>query len=430
MNPTSSHRMTKGELSARSQALVLSAPDELEESRESEFLAVLQELETHQVELEMQNHELRASREALEESQSKYVDLYDFAPTGYVTLTAQGLIEEINLTAATLFGVERQYLIGRSLAPWIHSADLVIFRNHLRKCHTPDGRVNSRLHIRRRDGHIIPVDLVSTHSLHPTLGKLMIRTTLSDLSERLEMENSLRVAVSTLQDEKEMRERFVSALTHDLRTPLTAVKIASQLLVRSPAMTKELSLQIQSNIDRIDQMIQDLLDANLIRAGEKLHLRLTEVDVVQVAKETLESLRSVHGDRFVLKAPNRLPAHLNEPSLRRIIENLANNAVKYGSAETPITITLQSSHKRSISLAVHNLGNPIPPMEQASLFLQFKRGSTADKPAQKGWGLGLTLVRGLAEAQEGQINVESSASRGTTFRVVLPNGLVRVNLPK
>jgi PAS domain S-box-containing protein len=426
MQAKATHKMTKVELGARCQALVTSTGDELEECREAEFLAVLQELETHQVELEMQNHELRASREALEESQSKYVDLYDFAPTGYVTITEQGLIEELNLTAATLFGVERQWLLGRSLAPWIHTADLVVFRNHLRKCQTPDERVTSRLHIRRRDGHIIPVDLVSTHSLHPTLGTLMIRTTVSDLSEQLEMEDSLRVAVGTLKDEKEMRERFVSALTHDLRTPLTAVKIAAQLLARGSVRLPELTDQIQVNIDRIDKMIQDLLDANLIQAGEKLCLRLAELDVVKVARETLESIRGQHGDRFVLIAPDSLPGFLHEASLRRMIENLANNAVKYGSSDTPITVTLQNTHKQSISICVHNLGNAIPPKEQASLFNQFRRGSTADKPLQKGWGLGLTLVRGLAEAQQGQISVESSPSRGTTFSVVLPSGLPRM----
>src|SRR5262249_12610768 len=71
------------------------------------------ELEVHQIELEMQNLELQESQERLEESRSRYVDLYDFAPVGYCTLNLKGLIQEINLTAATLLEKPREYLIGK-----------------------------------------------------------------------------------------------------------------------------------------------------------------------------------------------------------------------------------------------------------------------------------------------------------------------------
>ena len=90
---------------------------------------MLHELEVYQIELEMQVRELNESRSALEESHERYINLYDFAPVGYVTLSEQGMIREINLTAAEMLGVARQWLHERSLAPWIMAADLPLFRH-------------------------------------------------------------------------------------------------------------------------------------------------------------------------------------------------------------------------------------------------------------------------------------------------------------
>ncbi|MBD1871851.1 sensor histidine kinase, partial [Cyanobacteria bacterium FACHB-471] len=105
---------------------------------------------------------------------------------------------------------------------------------------------------------------------------------------------------------------------------------------------------------------------------------------------------------------------------RRVIENLAINAVKYGAPNTPITLTLEQTETH-VNLTIHNQGNPIPPDAQSILFQQFRRATSAQ--GQKGWGLGLFLAKSIVEAHEGTITVESTESKGTSFIIKFPRSL-------
>jgi PAS domain-containing protein len=93
----------------------------------------LHELQVHQIELEMQNGELRRSREHLEQSRSEYADLYDFAPVGYLTLDKMGLITRANLTATSLLGIERSLLVKTPFALFVHPESQDLFYFHTQK---------------------------------------------------------------------------------------------------------------------------------------------------------------------------------------------------------------------------------------------------------------------------------------------------------
>jgi signal transduction histidine kinase len=221
-----------------------------------------------------------------------------------------------------------------------------------------------------------------------------------------------------LEEERDLRERFVATLTHDLRTPLTAAKLNAQMVARKvhdPTALYKLAARIIENLDRADQMIRDLLDANRIRAGEGLPLELSECELTALARETLEELSLEHGDRFALDAREPIQGYWSCSGLRRILENLCNNAIKYGARDRPVTVSLTRNGPDEVSVAVHNWGRPIPPEQQQLLFQQYRRIDSA----QKGWGLGLTLVEGLARAHRGSVKVESTQEAGTTFTVTL-----------
>jgi PAS domain S-box-containing protein len=225
-----------------------------------------------------------------------------------------------------------------------------------------------------------------------------------------------------LKEERELRERFVATLSHDLRTPLTTAKLNAQMVARKgsdPAVLHKLTARISENLDRADQMIRDLLDANRLQAGETLSIELSDCDVTAVARDTLEELSLVHGDRFVLKAPEAIQGYWSCGGLRRIIENLCNNAIKYGARDGPVTVSAARNGPDEVSLSVHNWGEPISPEDQKVLFQLYRRTGSAQSGAQKGWGLGLTLVEGLAKAHRGRVGVESTRETGTTFTVIL-----------
>src|SRR5690606_18799216 len=111
--------------------------------------------------------------------------------------------------------------------------------------------------------------------------------------------------------------------------------------------------------------------------------------------------------------------HWCEHSLRRIVENLCGNAVKYGDPHHAIIIILKKDHSQ-VSLEIHNEGPPISPQDQAHLFQAFQRFESSVKGGAKGWGLGLVLVKGLVESHGGKIQVQSLPNKGTTFTVILP----------
>jgi signal transduction histidine kinase len=217
--------------------------------------------------------------------------------------------------------------------------------------------------------------------------------------KKLNRENT--VSLESLKEERDLRERFVAALSHDLRTPLTAAKMSAQILDRkADESSKKLTHRIINSMDRADEMIRDLLDASKIKAGEKFSLDLKRCSLDELAHETVEDLATVYGDRFRLQVTKPIQGFWDCELVRRILENLATNAVKYGSKEKPITIQVDEVGDR-VSLAIHNEGNPIAEHEQADLFQAYRRSASAG--TEKGWGIGLTLVKGFAEAMGGSI---------------------------
>jgi signal transduction histidine kinase len=247
------------------------------------------------------------------------------------------------------------------------------------------------------------------------------RRSLLDL-ERSRAER-LERALAELQRERRIREQFIATLTHDLRSPLTAIRMCANLVARridDPEHVLRQCGRITASVVRADQMIQDLLDASRIRAGEGIPLKLEPVDLCDLARETIEELASIHGERFRFECSEpRLELRADRSGLKRILENLMVNAVKYGAAEAPVSLAIRR-REEEVAIEVHNSGNPIPESQLTSLWDPFRRVPSADVGPKQGWGLGLTLVKGMAEAHGGRVRVRSSVDEGTTFSVELP----------
>jgi signal transduction histidine kinase len=218
-----------------------------------------------------------------------------------------------------------------------------------------------------------------------------------------------------------MREHITAALSHDLRNPLAVIRASASLILRrtdKPDVVRWGSRIVES-VDRADQMIRDLLDASQVQAGERLNLQISHYDLAVVAHEAARHLTALHGEHFVVVAPESVMAHGAPAELRRAIENLGSNAVKYGAAAQPITITLKVIQGRA-QISVHNHGSYIPAEDAENLFQAFRRTRDAAASKKPGWGIGLSIVRGVAEAHGGSVGVDSSPEAGTTFVIDIP----------
>jgi len=218
-----------------------------------------------------------------------------------------------------------------------------------------------------------------------------------------------------------MREKFVMTLTHDLRNPLGAAKLATQLLMleKNADKVKLKAERVIHNINRIEKMVSDLLDAGRLRAGHALPLVLGQVNLSNLVRTIVSEFSEQRCDRFRVFAHEEIQGIWSADGLTRAIENLIGNAVKYGDEAKPITIQVLRLEDKVV-LSVHNEGNPIPPEDQVDIFEPFRRSRSADLGLNLGWGIGLTLVRGVAEAHGGKVAVTSCAEKGTTFFLEIP----------
>jgi signal transduction histidine kinase len=185
------------------------------------------------------------------------------------------------------------------------------------------------------------------------------------------------------------REQVVATIAHDLRMPLAAASMVTQLIPRIRGFEKIdcLANKIDDNLIRIDQMIKDLLDTVMFQRGERLALHLCHFDIVELVSEVGEQATAVYGPRFEMTGSS-IWGWWGRDAIKRALENLIGNAVKYGARDTPIRITCNEYHERLL-LSVHNHGDPIPPDGVETLFQVFRRAKAEKEGQQQGWGIGL-----------------------------------------
>jgi signal transduction histidine kinase len=224
-----------------------------------------------------------------------------------------------------------------------------------------------------------------------------------------------------------IREQFVATLTHDLRNPIGAVKMAAELILDvvnedeaalAVVEINDLSKRIIKNAKRADRMIQDMLDASVVQVGERLDLQISKGDIRDVLAEAIGERTKEQAERLKVHNISYI-GYWDLDSFQRSIENLINNAFKYGEDKSAVTVRVQQTHDR-VMVSVHNFGNPIPAENLENLFQVFRRAEAAKKSGKPGWGIGLALARTTAERMGGSLGVESSAEQGTTFTIDVP----------
>lgn len=216
------------------------------------------------------------------------------------------------------------------------------------------------------------------------------------------------------------RELFTAALTHDFRGPLSSAWNYLELMRRDadPAQREQFAQRAIHNLQRIGRMIASLLDASRSNAGERLDLALEQCDVGKLLEEVIGDLEMRLRSRVRLDLPAPLEAFWDPEKVRRAIDNLLDNALKYSPEGSQVTVRAISTHRR-IGISVHNVGEPISEAERFTLFQPFRRAAAAQRSGKGGWGLGLPQVQVIAEAHGGSVGVESNAQDGTTFTLDL-----------
>jgi two-component system phosphate regulon sensor histidine kinase PhoR len=230
--------------------------------------------------------------------------------------------------------------------------------------------------------------------------------------------------ITHLKELDRIKSDFVTTVSHDLRSPLTAILGYIELIRRSGALNdvqKQFVERITTGVKSITVLIEELLELGKIEAGFDQDREPTFLQpIVQQVVESLRHQWESKQQDIQVRLPDNLPLVMGNPlRLRQSINNLVENAIKYTPEKGQVRIVLRADNSFLV-LRVSDTGIGIPPKDQPFIFDKFYRTDEAIDN-YPGTGLGLSIVKGIVEAHNGRIWVESQAGTGTTFTVMLPS---------
>ncbi|MCK8682750.1 GAF domain-containing sensor histidine kinase [Pseudomonas umsongensis] len=261
-------------------------------------------------------------------------------------------------------------------------------------------------------GTLCAIDSVPAHLDEPAIAKTL--TLFAQLiAMSLDTQNNLQItkaALATAHEHGRLREQFVAVLGHDLRTPLSAIRMSADLLEAKATDKRSLNLisAIRSSSTRMGILIENVLDFARGRMGGGIPIKRQLVDDLGITlRLTLDEVQS--------SQPEATFVH----SLRisQLLSNLLGNAVTHGSTATPITVQAYAE-ENEIVIAVTNHGTPIPQQLMPLLFEPFTRSEAGQRG--EGLGLGLYIASQIATAHNGTLNVVSIIESGTCFVAIFP----------
>ncbi|MEO6598913.1 MAG: PAS domain-containing sensor histidine kinase [Polyangiaceae bacterium] len=249
-----------------------------------------------------------------------------------------------------------------------------------------------------------------------------------DLTQRLEVEATnralaeQRAALAEKARIQQFQERFLAILGHDLRNPLASIDMGLGILreqTNDPSALRVLG-RMQSSSSRMSRMIAQILDLTRSRLAGGLELDLRVMDLRDTLTKIVDELRTAHPASAIECVAPHASIWGDPDRMEQVFSNLIGNAVLHGEPAKLIVVRAELEHD-VVNISVHNEGEPIPADLQPKLFDAFRRGERESRTAKTaGLGLGLYISWEIVRAHGGRIEVESSADRGTTFRVKLP----------
>ncbi len=441
------------------------------DTRLDEATSLIHELQVHQIELEMQNEELRRVQNDLEISRSRYADLYDFAPVGYLTLNKHGQIVDLNLTAAGQLGNERGRLINRHFQYSVFQPDKKEFLSHLNAIFdmrerqiaevrlSPKGgeqfyaRIESiytegeggaglcwtnvsDVTLRKKAEHV----LQNAHDeLERSVGDRTSELTKANELLKLEMaerergERELKVYAEKLEISNRDLEDFAFIASHDMQEPLRKIQTFTHLIEEKHAGTldstgRDLFERIAKAAKRMSEMIRGLLE--FYRVGKSSN-PFTTTDLTLLAGEVTSDIEVLIRQSGARIDVGDLPTIEADPiQMRQLFQNIIINSLTFHGEKTPVIKIYakpgsvcregdEHPEGKAYQVFVEDNGIGFDEKYLDRIFTLFER-LHGSRSTYEGTGMGLAICRRIVERHKGCITAISSPGDGATFIVTLP----------
>jgi PAS domain S-box-containing protein len=357
--------------------------------------------------IERMRLQLYETHSALQREKVRYANILESLGDAVITFDSNERVTSLNKSAAAMLGIDRAAAIGLPL----DHAVLIQPETSLTLGHIPPSGALP-LAIRTQDGR-----------------SLTVAATRSQIQARRDGMSSEQILVLRDISEEEavrrLKEDFLANITHEFRTPLSAL-IASLEILRedSEALTlverQHMLAAIYLGVQRLDTLVQNLLDSASLQAGYfRVDLDVTQLEpLIDEAVEIMRPLAQQRGQTIRVAVPELVPPIIADD--RRVVQvliNLLSNASKFGPREDTLQITVEVDAE-DVRVAVTDHGPGIPASRQARLFDRFLRPGAETVRAQ-GVGLGLSIVKAIVEQHGGRVAVSPNDQQGTTFTFTL-----------
>ncbi len=352
----------------------------------------------------------------LKASEERTRSVIDNMPIGIIQTDEEQKIVELNPSARKLFSCESaEKVLSQPISNLIQSPDRVKEQKKtnevklsLIKAQAENQIVESTAI--RTTGDTFPAEVAfSKFGTQDTKGFLI---TVQDISERHEMER--------------LKREFVSMVSHDLRTPLTAIQGTLDLIDEDTygEISEHGHMRVKTALesaDRLINLINDLLDIEKMEAG-KMRLEPKEVPLVKILNSSIESVRTFAdnaGVKLNLVQEEDLTVNVDRDRIIQVVVNLLSNSVKFSPPDSTVTVFAEKEDNKAL-IRVVDQGRGIPAQFVDNLFERFKQVKAADGARKKGTGLGLAICKAIVESHGGKIGVKSEEGKGSEFYFSLP----------
>lgn len=281
--------------------------------------------------------------------------------------------------------------------------------------------LDHRFRIQRDDGSIRWVSCTGKVECDHNGKAIRIIGTMMDITEKKRSEDMLHEALF-------YRDEFLSIASHELKTPLTSLKLQSQMFNRqleknprdafSPDRIKRFMYEADKQVSRLTRLVDDMLDISRIRTG-RLSISPEKVEISSVVNEVVEKMKP-HFETLEIGDFEHGEVFCDRLRIEQVITNILNNALRYGKGR-PVKVDLRQE-KDSMTISVTDQGMGIPENFKDKIFSRFQRAVPASEVS--GLGLGLYISKQIVEAHQGKISVDSELDKGSRFTVQIPKGEV------
>ena len=415
------------ELRRRAEGQIKTTPadsDDIAEMSTKDMAKMIHELRVHQIELKMQNEELRRIQEELGEARDRYSHLYDFAPVGYLTVSDKGIVEGANLTFTTLMGMERSAVVGKPFSHFIQREDQDVYYLNFQRLLESGDLQSFKLRLTKNDGSDFFTSLECMLIRENESAPRQIRIVASDITEQKELEWRLRQA-----QKMESIAKLAGGIAHQFNNALFVITATTDLLemqVPNDEMTTEYFDSIKKSTARMTQLTRQLL---AYARGGKYEVK--DISLSVLVRNTLPLLQhtldpSIHVETNLPGDVSHTKGDLTQ--LVMVLSILLTNAAEAIESEGHIKITCRNEliTKKDtkafpglmpghfVSLTVEDNGRGMDEETKKRAFEPFFTTKFL------GRGLGLAAAYGIVKNHGGWISIESQPGRGTSVCIYLP----------